>query len=77
MSNLVRASRRRRDWTQAELAVRVGTSRQAIIEIEKGRALPSLTTALALARCLATDLASLFPQEDEAARIRIEEGGAT
>lgn len=47
-------------WTQAELARRVGVSRQTINSIETGRFEPSLTLALKLARLFATPVETIF-----------------
>lgn len=58
--NEVRRTRRARGWTQAQLAERVGVTRQNIIAIEQG-VTPGLTTALRLRRALGTDVATLFP----------------
>ncbi len=42
----VRDARLRRSWTQAELAARIGTSRQWVITFERGKATVELGTAL-------------------------------
>jgi HTH-type transcriptional regulator/antitoxin HipB len=42
----VRDARLRRDWTQAELADRIGASRQWVIALERGKATAELGTAL-------------------------------
>lgn len=44
--NMVRKWRRRREWSQGELAVRVGVSRQTIANIEHGNYSPSVHLAL-------------------------------
>ncbi|CAL6911562.1 MULTISPECIES: helix-turn-helix transcriptional regulator [Lactiplantibacillus] len=41
--------RAERNWTQAELAQRLGISRQAVISIEKSRYYPSLDLAFKIA----------------------------
>jgi putative transcriptional regulator len=46
--------------TQAELAERVGVTRQTIIAIEQGRYAPSLETAFRIARALEVPLESVF-----------------
>jgi transcriptional regulator with XRE-family HTH domain len=48
----VREARKRAQLTQEELAERVGKSTEAISNIERGRALPALTTLLELAHAL-------------------------
>jgi putative molybdopterin biosynthesis protein len=57
-----RLRRRREDLglAQEALARAVGLSRQALSALEAGRALPSLPTALALARALGTTVEALF-----------------
>lgn len=42
----VRDARLRRGWTQAELADRIGASRQWVIALERGKASAELGTAL-------------------------------
>jgi putative transcriptional regulator len=49
-----------RGWTQAQLAVEVGVSRQTINSIEKERFEPSLTLALKLARLFDTPVEAIF-----------------
>ena len=48
------------EMTQAELAQRVGVTRQTIIAIEQGRYSPSLETAFQIARALETTLDDVF-----------------
>ena len=48
------------EMTQAELAERVGVTRQTIIAIEQGRYSPSLETAFQIARALETTLDDVF-----------------
>ena len=61
--------RRRADlkWSQADLASRVGVSRQTIISIEKGRFDPSLGLAFKLAETLSCRIEEIFsPDSDRA-----------
>lgn len=60
MKNLVREMRDARDMSQAELGGALGVSRQTIIAIERGRYLPSLPLAIALARYFSTSVEELF-----------------
>jgi DNA-binding XRE family transcriptional regulator len=46
--------------TQEELAVQVGTTRQTISALERGKAIPSVSLALALARALDCSVEELF-----------------
>lgn len=57
--NDVRRLRRALDLTQAQLAQRVGISRQALVAIEAGND-PALRTALRLSRALGVEVAQLF-----------------
>lgn len=58
------ALRGEKGWTQAELAQRVGVSRQTINSIETGRFEPSLTLALKLARLFGLPVEAIFKLED-------------
>jgi putative transcriptional regulator len=60
MKNRLRDLRSERGWSQAELGVRAGVSRQAIIAIETGRFDPSLPLAFTLARLFNTTIENLF-----------------
>jgi putative transcriptional regulator len=55
------------EMTQAELADRVGTTRQTIIAIEQGRYSPSLEVAFRIAHALGAPLDDVFsyPQEEK------------
>lgn len=48
------------EMTQAELARRVGVTRQTVIAIEQGRYAPSLETAFQIARVFDVPLESVF-----------------
>ncbi len=61
MTSAVRERRVATSWTQAELAREAGVSRAQVSAIEGGRHVPSVTTALALARALDVPLEELFP----------------
>src|SRR5262249_25973242 len=66
--NSVKARRLGRSWSQAELAERAGISRPAVSAIEMRRLVPSVTTALALARVLECTVEGLFhPHESPSA----------
>ena len=51
------------EMTQAELAQRVGVTRQTIIAIEQGRYSPSLETAFQIAHALDVTLDDVFRYE--------------
>ena len=63
MRNDVKERRAARGLTQGELAAAVGVSRQTINSIEKGRYVPSLPLALALARYFETTVEEVFSDE--------------
>lgn len=52
------------ELTQAELAERVGVTRQTIIAIEQGRYSPSLEMAFQLARVFGVGLDQVFQYDD-------------
>lgn len=67
VTNRIRALRTERgDMTQAELARRLGVTRQTVIAIEQGRYSPSLETAFQIARALGVPLDEVFHYPDDA-----------
>lgn len=60
MKNLLKDLRAERGMTQADLAERLGVSRQTIIAIEGGRYDPSLPLAFALARVFGRKIEEIF-----------------
>ena len=64
MKNEVRVQRDRRGLSQAALAETLGVSRQTINAIEKGRYMPSLPLAFALAEYFKTTIERLFEPEN-------------
>ena len=72
MKNRLRVLRAGREWSQAELAERVGVSRQTINAIETGKYDPSLPLAFSLARVFDETIEAIFDPEtprDEESRI--------
>jgi putative transcriptional regulator len=63
VKNRVRVFRGERRWTQADLAERLGVSRQTIYAIENERYDPSLPLAFELAREFRTTIEVLFQFE--------------
>ncbi len=57
-----------RDWTDAELAARAGLDRAHVNQLKNGRALPTVATALALARALGVPVATVFPPGSSVSR---------
>ena len=60
LKNRLKEIRARHDFTQIELAKRVGVTRQTIGFIEKGEFSPSVTLSLKLSRALECDINELF-----------------
>ena len=60
VTNSIRALRDTRGLTQAELASRVGVTRQTLIAIEAGRYSPTLELAFQLARVFEVGLDDVF-----------------
>jgi putative transcriptional regulator len=67
MRNDVRELRTARGLSQGELAKALDVSRQTIISIEKGRYVPSLGLALALARFFEKPVEAIFRDDEEVA----------
>lgn len=63
--NRVKELRIERGWTQAELAEKVGVSRQSINSIERERYVPSLQLALTFARVFDCPMDQIFTLEEE------------
>ena len=64
MKNEVRVRRDERGISQGALAEALGVSRQTINAIEKGRYMPSLPLAFALANYFETTIEGLFEPEN-------------
>ncbi|MCY3812313.1 MAG: helix-turn-helix transcriptional regulator [Gammaproteobacteria bacterium] len=69
MKNRLKVLRAERDWSQAELAKRLGVSRQTVNAIERGKYDPSLPLAFKMSRVLGQPIESMF-YPDEADRAR-------
>ncbi len=65
MKNRLRVLRAERDWTQEDLARRLGVSRQAIIAIEKEKYDPSLSLAFRMAQLFVQPIEDIFDYEAE------------
>ena len=66
VTNSVRALRfANGEMTQADLADRVGVTRQTIIAIEQGKYSPSLETAFQIARVFRVPLDEVFQYSDD------------
>ena len=60
MNNRLKVLRAERDWSQADLAVRLGVSRQTVNALETGRYDPSLPLAFKIARVFGQPIESIF-----------------
>jgi putative transcriptional regulator len=65
MKNRLRVLRAERGWSQADLADRLGVSRQSVNAVETGKYDPSLPLAFAIARVFGLRIEEIF--EDDAA----------
>jgi putative transcriptional regulator len=65
LGNNLRVARIAAEWTQAELAERVGVSRKTINTVENGVFVPSTVLTLKLARALLLEVEALFYLLDE------------
>lgn len=64
MKNSLKVLRAERDWSQQDLADRLGVSRQSVNAIEKGRYDPSLPLAFTIAETFGLTIEEIF-QRDE------------
>ncbi len=60
MKNRLKVLRAERDWTQADLAARLGVSRQTVNAIETGKYDPSLPLAFRIAGLFRQRIEELF-----------------
>jgi putative transcriptional regulator len=60
VKNRLKVLRAERDWSQADLADRLGVSRQTVNAIETGKYDPSLPLAFAIARVFGMPIEELF-----------------
>ena len=64
MNNRLKVLRAERNWSQAELAERLGVSRQTVNALETGRYDPSLPLAFKIARVFEQPIESIFSDEE-------------
>ena len=60
MKNRLRVLRAEQDWTQEQLAEKLGVTRQAVIAIEKEKYDPSLELAFRIAKIFQQPLEAIF-----------------
>ena len=67
MNNRLKVLRAERDWSQQDLADRLGVSRQSVNAIEKGRYDPSLPLAFTIAELFELPIEAIFLREGDPA----------
>lgn len=65
MRNVLRELRSGLGLSQADLASKLGVSRQTVISLESGRYLPSLPLAFRIARLFDLSIEAVFQPEEE------------
>ena len=63
MKNRLKVLRAERDWSQQDLADRLGVSRQSVNAIEKGRYDPSLPLAFSIAEVFELAIEEIFQKD--------------
>ena len=69
MKNRLPELRAARGWSQADLAQRLGVSRQTVNAVETGRYDPSLSLAFTIARLFAEPIERIFKPEPRSHRV--------
>ncbi len=65
MRNRLRVLRAERNWSQVDLAERLGVSRQTVNALENDRYDPSLPLAFRIARLMGLPIEEIFISEEE------------
>lgn len=63
MKNSIKVERAKKNWTQEDLAAKIGISRQSVNSIETGKFIPSTVLALKMAKVFGTTVESIFELE--------------
>ncbi|WIY69298.1 helix-turn-helix transcriptional regulator [Aquidulcibacter paucihalophilus] len=63
MNNRLKVLRAERDWSQADLALALGVSRQTVNALETGRYDPSLPLAFKIARVFGQPIEAIFTED--------------
>lgn len=63
MKNRLKVLRAERDWSQGDLAQRLGVSRQSVNALETGKYDPSLPLAFRIARLFGLSIEEIFSDE--------------
>lgn len=72
MKNHLKSLRAARGWSQADLATRLGVSRQTVNALEVGKYDPSLPLAFAIARLFGQPIEAIFEPNLSAVSLAIE-----
>jgi putative transcriptional regulator len=64
MKNTIKVERAKKNMTQADLAEKIGISRQAVNSIETGKFVPSTVLALKMAKVFENTVEEIFQLED-------------
>jgi putative transcriptional regulator len=67
LDNKIKVFRAMRDWTQEELALRVGVTRKTINTVENGKFVPSALLALKIAKAFEVPVEEVFQLPDDEA----------
>jgi len=65
MKNRLKVLRAERDWSQAELADRLGVARQTVVALENGRYAPSLPLAFKIGKVFEKRVDEVFDPDSE------------
>lgn len=65
LTNQIKVYRAMNDWTQEELANRVGVTRKTINTIENGKFIPSTVLAIKIAKAFGVQVEDIFQINDE------------
>ena len=65
MKNTIKVERAKKNWTQADLAGKIGISRQSVNAIETGKFIPSTVLALKMAKVFGANVETIFQLEKQ------------
>lgn len=63
MRNSIKVERAKKNWTQGDLAEKIGISRQSVNSIETGKFIPSTLLALKMAKVFGVSVELIFQLE--------------
>ena len=65
MKNAIKVERAKKNWTQEDVARKIGISRQSVNSIETGKFIPSTVLALKMAKVFGVNVESIFQLEEQ------------